>query len=169
MNFIEEELLKIDDKVDFIASPCNTIHWITPEIRKMTSRPFIAIHEEVVKEIVSLNVKKVGILSTKTTVGAHFYQDELRKHHVGFETLCDADEEKLDSLIWSKMLHGKELESMRVLLKKYVAQFKRHGCDGVILACTELPLFISQEDVDVRLFSSTHILARSVVERVFEK
>jgi aspartate racemase len=167
-NLVKKEIAKIHDHVDFIAAPCNTIHFIINEMRGFSKVPVLAIHEEVVKEIVKSKVKKVGILGTKTTVYNNFYQDELSENGIDFEILSEQEEESLDSLIFDKMLHGRNYGEMRELLVKNIQFFKDNGCDGVILACTELPLFIKQEDVDVRLFASTNILAKAVFDKTFE-
>lgn len=66
------------------------------------------------------------------------------------------------------MLHGKNYDEMYKLLLKDIQLLINKGCNGIILACTELPLFIKQEDVNVKLFASTYILAKSVFERAFE-
>ncbi|MEM4330466.1 MAG: amino acid racemase [Candidatus Pacearchaeota archaeon] len=167
INFVKNEIAKIQDYVDFIAIPCNTIHFIIDEIREFSKVPVIAIHEEVVKEISKSKIKKVGILGTKTTVYNNFYQKELRKNNIDFEILSKDEEEKLNSLIFDKMLHGKDYEKMHKLLVKDIKILKNKGCEGIILACTELPLFIKQEEVDVKLFESTNILCKSVFEKVF--
>ena len=167
-NLVKNEISKIQDNVDFIASPCNTIHFIIDEIREFSKVSVLAIHEEVVKEISKSKIKKIGILGTKTTVYNNFYQNELEKNNIDFEILSEQEEEKLNSLIFDKMLHGKDYDEMHKLLVKDIQLLKNKGCDGIILACTELPLFIKQEDVDVKLFASTNILAKSVFEKAFK-
>jgi aspartate racemase len=167
-NLVKKEIAKIQDHVDFIASPCNTIHFIIDEIREFSKIPVLAIHEEVVKEVSKSKIKKVGILGTKTTVYNNYYQNELEKNNIDFEILSEQEEEKLNSLIFDKMLHGKDYNEMHKLLVKDIQLLKNKGCDGIILACTELPLFIKQKDVDVKLFASTNILAKSVFEKAFK-
>jgi aspartate racemase len=167
-NLVKKEIAKIQDNVDFIASPCNTIHFIIHEIREFSKVPVLAIHEEVVKEISKSKVKKVGILGTKITVYNNFYQKELEKNNIDFEILTEQEEDKLNSLIFDKMLHGKNYDEMHKLLVKDIQLLRNKGCDGIILACTELPLFIKQKDVDVKLFASTNILAKSVFEKAFK-
>lgn len=40
---------------------------------------------------------------------------------------------------------------------------KKHGCDAVILGCTEIPLLVSQEDSTLPVLDSTRILARAAL------
>ena len=41
---------------------------------------------------------------------------------------------------------------------------KEEGAEGVILGCTEIPLLINQEDVDVPVFDTMLIHAEAAVE-----
>jgi len=168
IKLVKKEIDKIQNHVDFIVMPCNTIHFIINEIREFTKVPVLAIHEEVCKEISKSNVKKVGILGTTTTVYNNFYQEELKKVGIDFKVLDEKYEEQLNSLIFDKILRGKDYDKMHKLLKKDIQLLKNKGCDSVILACSELPLFINQKDVDIKLFPSTNILAKSVFEKIFK-
>ncbi len=167
VTLVNREIGKIQDYVDFIASPCNTIHYLINEMRQFSKVPIVAIHEEVVKEISKSKIKKVGILGTKTTIYNNLYQDELKEKNIDFEILSEEEEERLNSLIFDKMLLGKGYGEMHEILLKNIQYFDEKGCEGVVLACTELPLFIKQKEVGIKLFSSTHILAKSVLERAF--
>jgi len=167
-DFIKKEIIKIQDFVDFIAFPCNSIHFIIDEIRGFSKVPVVAIHEEVIKEILLSSVKKVGILGTKCTINNAFYQKGLQKDNIGFELLCKEKEEELNSFIFNKILYDRGYHKIHKLLLSNIEIFKKKKCDSVILACTELPLFIKQKDVDIKLFSSTNILVKSVFEKAFE-
>jgi aspartate racemase len=167
IQLFETEIQKIQDYVDFIVIPCNTVHFIFEEIRARTKVPILGIHEEVAKVMATSGVKKVGILGTKTTVYNKFYQTVLGKNSIECAILDDKDELELNAMIFDKMVYGKNYSEMHDLLKKDIGILTQAGCDGVILGCTELPLFITQAEVDIMLFPSTQILAASVVQRVF--
>ena len=167
VELVKEEINKIHNYVDFIASPCNTIHFIIDEMREYSKVPIIAIHEEVVKEVCKPQIRKIGILGTKTTVYNNFYQDELRDYNIVSEILDEKNEDKLHSLIFNKILLGKNHDEILHHLLSFIGLLKNKGCQGIILACTELPGFIKQKNTDVQIFSSTEILAKSVFENVF--
>jgi aspartate racemase len=167
IQLFESEIQKIQDYVDFIVIPCNTVHFIFEEIRKRTKVPILGIHEEVANVVAASGIKKVGILGTKTTVYNKFYQDVLGKSSIECAILDDKNEAELNAMIFDKMVYGKNYAEMHELLKKEIEFLAQAGCDGVILGCTELPLFVSQEEVSIQLFPSTQILASSVVQRVF--
>ena len=49
-------------------------------------------------------------------------------------------------------------------MKKIILRMKKSGAQAVVLGCTELPLAISQDDIDFPLFNTIHILAESAVD-----
>ncbi len=169
INLMEEEISKIENFVDFIVFPCNTVHFIIDEMRTFSQVPILAIHEEVVREITKTNVKKIGIIGTQTTLASKFYQNELQKNNIHYESLDSNIEQKIDSVIMNKMLRGKNFDELHDLLLDAINILKNKGCDGVILACTELPLFVKQEEVSIPLFLSTQILAQATFKKILEK
>jgi aspartate racemase len=46
---------------------------------------------------------------------------------------------------------------------KIIDNLALKGVEGVILGCTEIPLLIKQEDVEIKVFDSTRIHAVSAV------
>ena len=120
---------------------------------------FLAIYEEVCREIGAVRPEKVGILGTKATIDHCFYQNELLKYGISSAVLLPEKEAAFDHHIFEEMLRGRKLGTMKKMTLEAIDELKRDGCDAVILACTELPLFVSQEDSDIPLFSSTGILA----------
>ena len=48
-------------------------------------------------------------------------------------------------------------ELLRLNAKVLANKLKENGCEGIILGCTEIPLIIKQEDVDIVLFNTLNI------------
>lgn len=167
LSFLQKEIGLIQHQVDFLVMVCNSIHAVIDPIRESLDIPVLAIHEEVCKEIAKTEVKKVGILGTKTTVGSRFYQQELSKYQIDIALLSQTQEAVFDAVIFEEMLYGRGKGKMRRLIIEGIEHLRQQGCEGIILACTELPLFVSQEDIDIPLFSSTDILAKTVVNSCF--
>jgi len=59
-----------------------------------------------------------------------------------------------------------DAESQLIQLNTYqiINGLADHGAEGVILGCTELPLLVTQEDVNIPLFDTTQIHAEYAVE-----
>nr|WP_309568891.1 aspartate/glutamate racemase family protein [Clostridium estertheticum] len=55
---------------------------------------------------------------------------------------------------------------------KYISIIKSlalKGAEGIVLGCTEIPLLIKQEDVNIPVFDTTTIHAISAVEFALDK
>ena len=56
-------------------------------------------------------------------------------------------------------------DETRARYAEIIRTLKARGAEGVILACTEIPLLIGPDDVDVTTFSTTEIHCRAAVEK----
>jgi aspartate racemase len=70
----------------------------------------------------------------------------------------------MNTLIFDELVKGTLKNSTREFFKGAVAELAKVGCDGVVMGCTEIPLILSPEDVDVPLLDSTRILAKAALE-----
>lgn len=165
--FLKEEIKLLAEQIDFLVMVCNSVHAVLPPLREHFNFPILSIYEEVCKEIALLQYRKVGILGTQTTMRSEFYQNELQSYGIAYEVLPEEDLQILDHCIFQEILHGRGDQKMKSLLLEGVDFLAARGCEAVVLACTELPLFISQSDTEMPLFSSTEILAKVVVEECF--
>lgn len=166
--FLIDEIQKIEPHVDYIGIVCNTMHYLIDELRTIISKPIIAIHEELVKEVKKEKIKKLGLLSTKATIQSGFYQKELDKNGIAYQIPSEAEIDYLDNLIFNSIVKGTDYDKASDILALYISHLKEKGCDGIALACTELPLFITQEEVDISLFPSTYILLDSLLALTYQ-
>lgn len=162
LQLLAAEMGRLESQVDFWAMVCNTAHSVLEPLRTQISVPVIGIQEEVVRKIREDGLQKVGILGTKLTTGSRFYQKELDRFAIDSVCLPAQEAETFNQLIFKEMLRGESYQLMHLRLKAYAHWLRDQGCEGVILGCTEFPLFLSQADVEIRLYASTQILAESV-------
>ncbi|RMG21633.1 MAG: amino acid racemase [Bacteroidetes bacterium] len=168
IELMSKGIAMIEKQVDFLAMVCNTAHSIIQPLRAATRLPLLAIQEEVVAKIREDGLKKVGILGTQITTTSGMYQQELDKYGIAHEELPARMLEPFDDLIFNEMLHGNSYAMMHLKLKEYAQLLHRQGCEGIILGCTEFPLFLTQQHVEVPLYPSTQILAASVMKHCLE-
>ena len=124
-----------------IAIPCNTSHYFYDKIQSKVNIPIInMIHAaiESVKEKKS-DIKRVGILATDGTVYSDIYRKECEKF--GIEAIYpDAENQKrVMDIIYNQIKKGEKgnLEDF----EKIDEYLKKSGCEGAVLACTELSCF----------------------------
>lgn len=165
-SFLKEEIVKIQDHVDFIAIPCNTAHASLQELREFSSVPIISIMEEVMKYAKNISAYKLGLLGTSiTNVDSPYFQNA-KKFNIDLKLLDKENVDKLDRVIFDEIVKGK-FKNGAMELERQIDLIKM-DCDAVILGCTELPLLINKnKDYGVPLISSTDILINSCFNAVF--
>lgn len=151
---------KLESLVDFIVMPCNTAHFYYEEIKKEISIPFLSIMEETVKKIRLMGYDNVGILGTGTTVRGKIYNKDLEKFRI--ELIIPREQDEVTGII-DHILTGKRLDEDREILKEVIEELKDKGAQAIVLGCTDIPLLLRQEDVDVEVFDSAKILAESTI------
>ncbi|HDH88452.1 MAG TPA: aspartate racemase, partial [Desulfobacteraceae bacterium] len=72
--------------------------------------------------------------------------------------------EIIDSVIYNELCLGILKQSSKEKFKEIIGRLVSNGADGLILGCTEIPLLISQKDVEVPLFDTTAIHSKAAVE-----
>lgn len=162
--YLVHEINLFEERADFMVMVCNSIHAVLDRLRAYLSIPIMAIHEEVCKDIALQNIKRVGVLGTQTTIDNAFYQNELDSYGIEHCILPAEQVAAFDHFIFAEMIHGRGKGTMKRLILEGIRDLEQQGCEAVILGCTELPLFVSQEDTEMPLFLSTQILARATVE-----
>ncbi len=169
IEYLVKEIKKIDEQIDFLVIPCNGMHFVIEELRKKTKVPIVAIHEEVAKKISKDKLRKVAILGTKATTKNNFYNKELKKYEIECIGLEEKNEDNLSDIIFDEILPGKNEKNMKKIILDYISKIQDSECEGIVLACTELPIFVSSKDTKRKLYSSTDILAESCVKKIFNQ
>ena len=52
--------------------------------------------------------------------------------------------------------------------ERVIATMKERGCDAVVLGCTEIPLFVGDDNAVLPTLDSTRLLARAALRRSVE-
>ena len=150
---------------DIVVLCTNTMHLCTKTIIDNISIPFLHIAEATGMAIVSKNLKKVGLLGTKFTMEKDFYKDYIF-NNFGIEVIIPSvkEREKVHNIIYSELVHGNIKDGSRETFKQIIKKMELAGAEGVILGCTEIPLLISDSDVNINVFDTTTIHANKAVD-----
>ncbi|MFH1286376.1 MAG: amino acid racemase [Candidatus Magasanikbacteria bacterium] len=149
--------------VDVMVMPCNTAHYFYPGMSKSISMPFICIFLATAKKIRSKGYTKVGFLATETTIKYKSYDKDFEKNGIELILPDQTDQEKLTKIIMN-ILAGRKLETDKEALKQIIERLNAKGAKAIVLACTDLPILLKQEDVDVEVFDTVEILAETTVQ-----
>lgn len=153
---------------DFIIIACNTVHYFYTEMQEAIDIPIISITEETARAVANKGYNKVGLLTSESTHELGFYQDVLHKY--GVETLSVTEEQqKVLNQVILDVMSGKQGGEDKEDMKKIIDDLYEQGAQSIVLGCTELPLALTQHDVDMALFASTEIIAQAALEYAFKE
>ncbi|MBW2078552.1 MAG: aspartate/glutamate racemase family protein [Deltaproteobacteria bacterium] len=154
-----------DAGADFIVITTNTMHKMAEEVQGNIHIPLLHIADATAEKIIEKGVHTPGLLGTKFTMEEDFYKGRLReKYELEVIVPTDTDRNAVDEIIYNELCVGIIKQASKEKFQEVIKGLVSNGADGVILGCTEIPLLISQEDVDVPLFDTTTIHSRAAVE-----
>jgi aspartate racemase len=151
---------------DFIAIPCNTMHCFIEDFRSFSKIPIISIAEETTKKLVTKNINKAGILGTELTLKKQIYKRITDANRINLIEPTKEQQRDITRIIMN-ILSGNIAEADRQSLVEIIYDMKNKGAQTIILACTDLPLIISQCN-NIELINTTNILAESVIQMANE-
>jgi aspartate racemase len=151
--------------VNIAVIACNTLHTL---IKKITIKIpiFVAIPETIISCAINKEAKKLLILGTEMTNQMKLYRSEV----IECITPQQADQVIISTVI-NNLLAGQintqDAEKIRFIINKYK---QSAAIDGVVLACTELPLLYAQyansvfNQLELTFFDSITIIAQEIMK-----
>ncbi len=149
---------------DFAAIATNTPHNAYERIKEKSPLYVLSIMDATAREIQKDGYKKVGLLGTKPTMEYGFFQKTFKKYGIETVTPDEGDRNYVDQVIWNELVHGKITEEAKKGYLAIINKMVKKGAEGVILGCTEIPLLIKQEDCPVKIYDTTAIHARAILD-----
>jgi aspartate racemase len=144
---------------EVLAMPCNTAHGQAAGIRR-AGLPFIDMIAETTAAAKATGAEWVGVLATPG--GEALYRDALRQQGLSLMTLDGADRDAFMDCVYG-VKRGDTGDRARAEMRRLAAMLADGGAGAIIAGCTEVPLLLSQEDVDAPLVDSAEVLARVCV------
>ena len=145
---------------DFLVMPCNTAHFYAPQIVDAVDIPLLSIIDVTVEACAEYAA--VGLMATEGCLQSGLYQDAFAA--IGLEVVLPTDQElsefmRLTFRIKSGERDAELVEGMCSLAEALVSR----GAGAIVAGCTEIPLVLSDNMLDVAMISSTDLLARRTV------
>jgi len=150
---------------DFVVICTNTMHKVADAVTERAGLPILHITDAAGSVITKRGLHRVGLLGTKFVMEEPFYQDRLRKRF-GIEVLVpgQAERDRVHRIIYEELCRGKIRRASHQACLKIIEGLRGLGAEGIILGCTELPLLIHPDDIQVPLFDTTRLHAEAAVE-----
>jgi aspartate racemase len=153
---------------DMVLICTNTMHKVAEDVQKMIGIPLVSIIDATAEEIRKKGLDVVGLLGTKFTMEDRFYRDGLEKH--GIKSVIPEEEDRnfVHNVIFGELCKGIIKEESKERFLEIIDGLLDKGAEGIVLGCTEIPLLIKQDDVEVPIFDTTYIHAKKAVEIALE-
>ncbi len=152
-------------KAEMILICANTMHLCSEAIIQHTNIPLIHIARETGKKIKASGMQKVLLLGTRFTMEKDFFKDILTNEFDIEVMVPNANDRAIvHNAIYTELVKGKILPESKEAYQGIIAKAAAEGAEGVILGCTEIPLLIQAQDVDIPTFDTTRIHAEAAVE-----
>lgn len=146
---------------DFIVCPNNTLHRVFDAVRSPIS--WLHIADVVAAEAFKQGSRRVGLLGTRSVMEGSVYRTKLERVGVDLKLPDAFDQARIHADILTEMIRGHLSDAARCNLYMVIRKMKEQGCDAVILGCTELPLFVTEEQSVLPLLDSTRLLAEAAI------
>jgi len=150
----------------FIVIAANSPHSVFEIIQERANVPLISIVEVTAKEAHKHGMKKVLLMGIKYTMQSPFYKDVFKNRGIQVVTPTEKEQEEINRIIFDELVIGIFKDKTR---KRLLEIINGHQKDGVILGCTELSLFLNQEDTEVKLLNTLELHAQAALEYSLQK
>ena len=154
---------------DFLVICTNTMHKVADVVQKDIRVPLLHIADATAEEIKSRGLEKVGLMGTRLTMEEDFYKERLIGRH-GLEVMIPDEHERqiVNDVIYDELCRGEVTQSSRDKYGQIMQNLVANGSEGIILGCTEIGLLVDQQDVQVPVFDTTAIHAKSAARYALE-
>ncbi len=146
---------------DLLVMPCNTAHAWEDDIVAATAVPFLSIVDATVA-VIPEGISKVGLMTTPAGLESACYQRTLAER--GIETIVHDGTglEKLMKLVYSIKI-GEARPGVATAMRGLAEELVERGAERIIYGCTEIPIVLDADAIDVPALSSTDELAKRTI------
>lgn len=147
----------------FIAIPCNTAHHWLRGIRKSVSVPIIDMVGETALTVSQHKpaIRSIGLLATDGTLGVGLYQKALGRLSIETLTPDTVDKNVVMEAIYKVKAGDYSSKEKLIFVIRHLLD---RDAQGLILGCTELPLLVSEGELNCPIFDPISVLARAAVK-----
>jgi aspartate racemase len=147
-----------------IALCANTAHLEVERLEEAVGLPFINIITATAAAIHKKGLKKVALLGTQFTMEMDFYKAGLKKQ--GIEVLIPEGPDSrnfIQQTLKEELGAGIVKDTTKKAYLSIIDEMIARGAEGIVLGCTEIPMLVQQNDVQVPVFDTTQIHAQAIV------
>lgn len=150
---------------DHIAMCCNTVHKFAPHIQNSLNVELVNICDCTAQWCANRNMQRVGLLGSAFTTGEYFYKDAFTAVGISVEVPALTDRQFMQQAIETELSVNVINPFTRQRFLSIAQELIERGCDGLILACTEIPLIVHQEDISIPVINTVEVHCQAIIDR----
>ena len=135
----------------------NTMHLVAEGVQKEVDLPLIHIAKETMKEVKRRGIFRVGLIGTIYTMQSRLYDDIAASERIELVKPELEQQHLIHQVIYQELIVGKMNDESRKKILKIIDDLQ---VDGIILGCTELPILIKEDDLQIARFDTMAIHAK---------
>lgn len=154
---------------DFAAIASNTPHIAINEIVKKAVLPIISIVDVNCEYAKDKGYKNIAVIGTKFTMKSGLYSKPMQLKGINAFVPDAEDIETIQHLIFPDLENGivntEDKKQMIMISEKYI---RKHGCDALLLGCTEIPLMIKENDISVPVINTMQVHIDAIIKELLK-
>lgn len=135
----------------------NTMHLVAPQVQQAISIPVIHMLDVTATAIKDAGLDTVALLATGYTMRMPFYRDHMAARGIEVIPPDEPDLTAVHDLIYEELARGIIRDEGRDLVLGVTGRLLDRGAQSVIAGCTEIPLVLTQNDLDVPYFDTVQL------------
>lgn len=149
-----------------IALCSGTMNYLAEPLQSAIDLPVLHMATATAKDIQAKGLKKIGLLGTKKTMELDYFKDKLID--AGIEVIIPEDEDRnyMHQTIFDELGKGIIREETQQKYLSIIQKLIENGAQGIVLACTEIPLLIHQSDVSVPVIDTVEAHTDALVKYI---
>lgn len=138
----------------------NTLHKTYADAQARLQVPVLHIGEATADAIIDQGLNKVAFLGTRFTMTEPFITHKMVERGIEvFRPECVETITELHRIIHQELVYGHILPVSKAYVIHEIERMVGLGAQGVVLGCTEFPLLIQPDDLNIPVFNTTEIHA----------
>jgi aspartate racemase len=141
----------------------NTPHLVAGDVQRAIGVPLIHIGDATADAVRAAGLRTVGLLGTRPTMEESFIKDRLASRGVATIVPDEAARAYIHETILGELGQGVFAAQTKARYLAIAADLEKHGAEGMILGCTEIPLLLKKVDSKLPLFDTGALHAAAAV------
>jgi aspartate racemase len=153
---------------NFAAISGNTPHLVFDQVQEMVDIPIISIVEATFIQAKDIGLGRMGLIGTKFTMEHDFFKKPFISDHKEIFVPTELEQEYIHRKIVEELEKGLVKEETKARFLEIIQQMvKRDQIQGIILGCTELPMIIKNNDLEMPILNTAEIHMNTIVDTIF--